>query len=323
MALSKPMLVRNLKSRFRKLNPHANTDLIDWNAYADPSLTFSENVEIFMRAYPEYQWNEHEADTESLIKEFEVLVSSLEYYGVSKQEITEILHRLGYIRDNPSGLRRRINELQKQLDDLKKNNMQIESYVNAKIASLNLAKEEADMLRSFVNPEKGFEWNRRVIDDQAKAIVMTRMPAIPKQLKGEQKESAQPAKGGLEDLMSRYPDLKENEMNNLIDKLLELDLDGRCNERCQEILRDFENEEAIKEKKEWESKLKEFAIEQQYRWIVKWISPDGTVVSETPFADKQEAVEHAARIQKLIDEGTYDGRVEIADLLKGTHGIQP
>jgi hypothetical protein len=52
----KQALIRALKRAFLQLNPGASVDAIDWSAHVDSSLTLSENLQIFERAYPGYRW---------------------------------------------------------------------------------------------------------------------------------------------------------------------------------------------------------------------------------------------------------------------------
>ena len=54
--MNKALMIRNLKRRFQKLNPEADPEVIDWEAYVDPNLTYWENLERLKEAYPQYRW---------------------------------------------------------------------------------------------------------------------------------------------------------------------------------------------------------------------------------------------------------------------------
>jgi hypothetical protein len=56
-----PPLLGALRSRFRKLNPEADVEEVDWWAYYDPKLSYSELIEKFAEAYPQYKWYPEEA----------------------------------------------------------------------------------------------------------------------------------------------------------------------------------------------------------------------------------------------------------------------
>lgn len=54
--LSKAQKIRILKARFKKLNPTADTQEIDWGAQVGSRETFAESAQDLHRAYPEYRW---------------------------------------------------------------------------------------------------------------------------------------------------------------------------------------------------------------------------------------------------------------------------
>jgi hypothetical protein len=68
-----PPLLGALRSRFRKLNPEEDIGKVDWWAYYDPTLSYSELIEKFAEAYPQYKWYEEKAvaPTKKEIKEEE------------------------------------------------------------------------------------------------------------------------------------------------------------------------------------------------------------------------------------------------------------
>jgi hypothetical protein len=54
--LSKAQKIRILKARFKKLNPGADAQEIDWSSQVGARETFAESAQDLHRAYPEFRW---------------------------------------------------------------------------------------------------------------------------------------------------------------------------------------------------------------------------------------------------------------------------
>lgn len=53
--------VKALIERFVRNNPDADVEAVDWVAYFDPRLEYTEILERFRQAYPQYRWEDEEA----------------------------------------------------------------------------------------------------------------------------------------------------------------------------------------------------------------------------------------------------------------------
>jgi len=58
--MPKPLQIKLLKTRFRKLNKFADEQEIDWESYVDETLTYRENLRTLEYAYPKYLWRKPE-----------------------------------------------------------------------------------------------------------------------------------------------------------------------------------------------------------------------------------------------------------------------
>ena len=55
-----PPLIVALRKHFTRLNPDVDPEKIDWMSYYDETLSYSELLDVFAKAYPEYRWYEYE-----------------------------------------------------------------------------------------------------------------------------------------------------------------------------------------------------------------------------------------------------------------------
>jgi len=69
--LKKDRLIDCLQGLFKKWNPDVklNEVNIDWNGFADSTVTLAENLEIFEKEYPAFRWREPEESEEERMRE--------------------------------------------------------------------------------------------------------------------------------------------------------------------------------------------------------------------------------------------------------------
>lgn len=84
--------LRALVERFTALNPGVDPRVVDWDAYWDPTLEYSELLEVYERAYPGYRWREHEEPEEEWRDRIREIADDL----AAKLSLIELeeLHRL-------------------------------------------------------------------------------------------------------------------------------------------------------------------------------------------------------------------------------------
>ena len=63
-----PIELAALIRRFKKLNPDVDPHVIDWVGVWDPTLTYSELLDVFQRNYPGFRWREVEEISEEAFK---------------------------------------------------------------------------------------------------------------------------------------------------------------------------------------------------------------------------------------------------------------
>lgn len=55
--MNKPLQIRSFKNLFRSNNPNIGTDVMDWSAEVDKTLTFNENRENLIKNFPMFDWS--------------------------------------------------------------------------------------------------------------------------------------------------------------------------------------------------------------------------------------------------------------------------
>jgi hypothetical protein len=124
--MSKELQIKMLKEIFRKLNPEADEQVIDWEATLDPTLTFPENRINFSNEYPAFRWFE----TDTALKENKkIIIDDLKDYldyllSLIPEEIKEDMKKIfdDYITKTEYVLERKlsISPLKKKIAQLEK-----------------------------------------------------------------------------------------------------------------------------------------------------------------------------------------------------------
>lgn len=89
MVISKPIQIRNLKRRCKKLNPDKDCDSLDYEAFVSSTDTYWTNLDNMKDAYPDFEWKTEE---EREIPEEKILGEELEYLEDRAREIREKLN---------------------------------------------------------------------------------------------------------------------------------------------------------------------------------------------------------------------------------------
>jgi hypothetical protein len=88
--------LRALVGRFMDLNPGVDPRVVDWDAYWDPTLEYSELLEVYERAYPGYRWREREESEEEWRDRIREIADDLAA-RLSLTELEELIGVLGEI----------------------------------------------------------------------------------------------------------------------------------------------------------------------------------------------------------------------------------
>jgi hypothetical protein len=121
MQPNKAFQISALKRIFMRLNPTADPEVIDWDAYVDEKLRIPENREKLARAYPGFVW--YKAPEEKpQSEELEKSVSWLEYVietsvaPEDKEDAFKILDELKRRASKVEELSRKVQELKKRVE---------------------------------------------------------------------------------------------------------------------------------------------------------------------------------------------------------------
>jgi hypothetical protein len=88
--------LKALVERFMDLNPGVDPRVVDWDAYWDPTLEYSELLEVYERAYPGLRWREREESEEEWRDRIREIADDLAA-RLSLVELEELMTRLGQI----------------------------------------------------------------------------------------------------------------------------------------------------------------------------------------------------------------------------------
>ncbi len=145
-----PPLIVALRKHFAKLNPDVDLEKIDWMSYYDPTLSYSELLEVFAKAYPQYKWYDIE---KPMPKKKEI----------EEEEAEETIKTAEYVTET---LREKLPEeeaevLEKAVEYAKKYKKKYEEFVKKvtpevlkKIEEWEKAEKEAEKLKLVPKPIK-------------------------------------------------------------------------------------------------------------------------------------------------------------------------
>jgi len=217
----------------------------------------------------------------------------------------------------------RIQQLQKQVEELKARPQietpeqammrRLEDYIQRRVREEGLSSDALLELYSIINPRVSFDVNIRAIETEIQEIKRTeRGQLAPLPQLGPPPEMIRLQL--LKDLYQRDPArLKVEELVYLINTLLQLQVEGLCDQQCEDILNDYFRKQEEIQKTILKEEQKAYGIMVGLRYSARLLDEKGKIVSDNLFQTKAEAQEKAEQIQRLIDKGIYRGKVIVVD----------
>jgi hypothetical protein len=189
----------------------------------------------------------------------------------------------------------------------------LEDYIQKRVREEGLSSDALLELYSIINPKVSFDVNIRSIEAEIQEIKKTeRAQLAPLPELGPPPEMVRLQ--SLKDLYQRDPArLKVEELVYLINTLLQLQVEGLCDQQCEDILNDYFRKQEEVQKTILKQEQEAYGIMVGLRYSARLLDENGKIVSDNLFQTEAEAQEKAEQIQRLIDRGIYRGKVIVVD----------
>jgi hypothetical protein len=181
---------------------------------------------------------------------------------------------------------------------------QLNTYIQQRGEQEGLSSADVMILTGLIDTKATLEQNLRRIEDEIYALKITRPKVPPRPPVSENVPSID-----ITSLKRAYlkdkDSLTTGELVALINTLLALDTEGRCDPECQEILGDyFKTQEELRLTQMRKEQERFGILEQRLRYSAR-VMFDGKIVSDNLFPSQDEALEKAAQIEALISKGVF------------------
>ena len=119
---SKEFQAEAAKRLFKKLNPSADADAVDFSGYIDGALSLEENIAKLEKRYSMYTWRGEPREENPLIQEFKKLVEAGREGGLTDRQIINALEASGLSLEKPTsaGLARANEKIEDLLEEVKR-----------------------------------------------------------------------------------------------------------------------------------------------------------------------------------------------------------
>jgi hypothetical protein len=181
---------------------------------------------------------------------------------------------------------------------------QLNTYAQQRGEEEGLSSADVMILTGLIDTKITLEQNMRRIEDEIYALKITR-PRVPPRPPVSENVPTIDVTSLKRAYLTDKNSLTTGELVALINTLLALDTEGRCDPDCQEILSDyFKTQEELRlgqMRKEQES----FGIQQQRLRYSARVIFEGKTVSDNLFPTRDEALEKTVQIEALISKGIF------------------
>ncbi len=204
-------------------------------------------------------------------------------------------------------------ERQKTPEDLEKEQKirQLNTYIQQRGEQEGLSSADVMILTGLIDTKAMLEQNIRRIEDEIYALKITKPRAPPRPPVGENVPTIDVTslkRAYLKDKDS----LTAGELVALINTLLALDTEGRCDPECQQILGDyFKTQEELRLGQMRKEQERFGILEQRLRYSAR-VMFEGKVVSDNLFSTREEALAKAANIELLIAKGVFSSGTTVS-----------
>ena len=197
-------------------------------------------------------------------------------------------------------------ERQKTPEDIQNDQKirQLNTYIQQRGEQEGLSSADLMILTGLIETKATLEQNIRRIEDEIYALKITKprvtsIPPINPNVPSVDITSLKRAY--LKDKGS----LTTGELVALINTLLALDTEGRCDPECQEILADYFKTQEELRLGQMRHEQEKFGIQEQRLRYSARVMFEGKIVSDNLFSTQEEAGEKASQIELLIAKGVF------------------
>ncbi len=197
-------------------------------------------------------------------------------------------------------------ERQKTPEDLEKEQKirQLNTYIQQRGEQEGLSSADVMILTGLIDTKATLEQNMRRIEDEIYALKITR-PRVPPRPPISENVPTIDVTSLKRAYLKDKDSLTTGELVALINTLLALDTEGRCDPECQQILGDyFKTQEELRQG-QMRKEQERFGIQEQRLRYSARVMFEGKVVSDNLFPSRDEALEKAAQVEALISKGVF------------------
>jgi hypothetical protein len=181
---------------------------------------------------------------------------------------------------------------------------QLNTYIQQRGEQESLSSADIMILTGLIDTKATLEQNMRRIEDEIYALKITR-PRLPPRPPVSENVPTIDVSSLKRAYLKDKDSLTTGELVALINTLLALDTEGRCDPECRQILGDyFKTQEELRLGQMRKEQERFGILEQRLRYSAR-VMFEGKIVSDNLFPSRDEALEKAVQIEALISKGVF------------------
>jgi hypothetical protein len=181
---------------------------------------------------------------------------------------------------------------------------QLNTYIQQRGEQEGLSSADLMILTGLIDTNTTLEQNMRRIEDEIYALKITR-PRVPPRPPTSENVPTIDVTSLKRAYLKDKDSLATGELVALINTLLALDTEGRCDPDCQQILGDYFKTQEELRLGQMRKEQERFGIQEQRLRYSARVMFEGKIVSDNLFPSRDEALEKAAQIVALISKGVF------------------
>jgi hypothetical protein len=181
---------------------------------------------------------------------------------------------------------------------------QLNTYIQQRGEQEGLSSADIMILTGLIDTKATLEQNMRRIEDEIYALKITR-PRLPPRPPVSENVPTIDVTSLKRAYLKDKDSLTTGELVALINTLLALDTEGRCDPDCQEILADYFKTQEELRLGQMRKEQERFGIQEQRLRYSARVMFEGKIVSDNLFPSRDEALEKAVQIEALISKGVF------------------
>jgi hypothetical protein len=181
---------------------------------------------------------------------------------------------------------------------------QLNTYIQQRGEQEGLSSADIMILTGLIDTKATLEQNMRRIEDEIYALKITK-PRVPPRPPVSENVPAIDVTSLKRAYLKDKDSLTTGELVALINTLLALDTEGRCDPDCQQILGDYFKTQEELRLGQMRKEQERFGIQEQRLRYSARVMFEGRIVSDNLFSTREEALAKAAKIELLIAKGVF------------------